>query len=115
MSKFYLEAAKRGEAVQFLSDLSERWEDAHFVGVCHGDDKIVLEYDNAVEIYFIDSHFIRMKPKQREMWCFPYVLGKGSETIYTSNMYRSEEDADEMRKGYKFPVGKSQMILVDEE
>jgi hypothetical protein len=42
MSKFDLEAAKRGEAVQIKS--IEGWVDAHFVGVYVSGKFLVIEY-----------------------------------------------------------------------
>ena len=69
MSKFSLDAAKRGDVVQIFKN--NNWIDTHFVGLTKTGTHAVLQENVGLysDIRFlpIDSEKIRMKPKQREM------------------------------------------------
>ena len=73
MSKFNLEAAKRGEAVQWF--WNNGWRDVHFVGTAKKENFIWVEHNGDVINRHIDDPSLRMKPKHREMWTFPYMSG----------------------------------------
>ena len=112
MSKFDLEAAKRGEVVQVRS--LGGWVDAHFVGVDITGKLAVIEYKNIFVYPVSGCDEIRMKPKQREMWCFPYkddIAG----TIRISRLFDIKESAEDAPAYHLKRAGEIQMILVDEE
>ena len=109
MSKFDLEAAKRGEAVQIKS--LQGWVDAHFVGVDITGKLAVIEYKNIFVYPASGCDEIRMKPKQREMWIFPYI---SSGTVFTSTPCETKEEAEIVRLNFPNYTGEVQMILVEE-
>lgn len=116
MSKFNLEAAKRGGAVQIFGN--DNWIDTHFVGLTRTGTYAVFQGNvnlySDLRLLPIDSEKIRMKPKQREMWCFPYWSG-GS--LFISSPQYTKENAEKGAAAFVINVvaGPVQMILVDEE
>lgn len=114
MSKFDLDAAIGGEAVQALNPKTNQWEDAHFVGVSKNIFLVVMELEH--EFIGFYGHQLRMKPKRREMWCFPLIRNGA---LVMSNLYKSSEEAGrnlgEIHEYGDRPLGDAQMILVDEE
>lgn len=116
MSKFNLEAAKRGDVVQILKN--GNWIDTHFVGLNRTGTYAVFQENVGLysDIRFlpIDSETIRMKPKQREMWCYPHWSG-GS--LFISSPEDTKENAERSAAATVIHVvaGSVQMILVDEE
>jgi len=108
MSKFDLEAAKRGEAVQVLN--FGEWLDAHFVGIDSHGYGVVERQNNNIERYVLGEH-VRMKPKKREMWVFPYI---SSSVIYTSTPCETREEAEIIKLNFPKPAGDVQAILVEE-
>ena len=109
MSKFDLEAAKRGEVVQ-LKGL-QGWVDAHFVGVDITGKLAVIEYKNIFVYPVSGCDEIRMKPKQREMWIFPY---SSDGVIFTSTPCETRSEAEIVRLNFPRPAGEVQMILIEE-
>lgn len=116
MSKFNLDAAKRGDSVQL--QISGTWKDCYFVGLTRTGTHVVLQEDGGLyyDIRFlpIDSEKIRMKPKQREMWCFPFWLG-GSLFISTPEDTKELAEKEAAALVINVVAGPVQMILVDEE
>lgn len=119
MSKFDLEAAKRGEPVQILvtvqHDKPMQWVDGYFVGLTKDRQQAVVEYDAL--FCFPNIHgctHIRMKPKKREMWAFPYK-DENSDTTRMSRLFEMKESAEGAPAFLQKRVGEVQMILVDEE
>tara|TARA_R110000822_G_scaffold26603_1_gene80025 strand:+ start:166 stop:492 length:327 start_codon:yes stop_codon:yes gene_type:complete len=108
MSKFDLEAAKRGDAVQVKS--LKGWVDAHFVGV-DTTGKLVIEYKKFFVYPASGCDEIRMKPKQREMWIFPY---SSDGVIFTSTPCETMDEAEIVKKHFPKPAGEVQAILVEE-
>jgi hypothetical protein len=111
MSKFDLEAAKRGEDVQAF--LNKAWQDCHFIGVNKSKDAVFIDTYEGLLVFSHDSISLRMKPKQREMWGHPYRLANGS--IRMSVLSKDKGTADAAREFSDCACGAVQMILVDEE
>lgn len=109
MSKFDLEAAKRGEAVQ--SKISGIWQDCYFIGASKSGYLVLAEIDTVIYDTSSDSPNLRMKPKQREMWIFPYSLDG---VIYTSTPCDTMDEAKIVKKNFPRPAGDVQAILVEE-
>ena len=109
MSKFDLEAAKRGEVVQVCSAKGE-WQDIKFVGMAGG--YAVLGDPDDLQFFALNDHRIRMKPKpKREMWIFPY---SSDGVIFTSTPCETRSEAEIVRLNFPRPAGEVQMILVEE-
>lgn len=111
MSKFDLAAAKRGDVVQIK--YVEGWFDAHFVGVSACGKRAVFEYNKSLFSRSIDDKSIRMKPKKRQMWCFPYINSLGH--YETSPPFGTKGMAEKASKDVQKKCGDVQMIFVDEE
>lgn len=116
MIKFNLDAAKRGNVVQFFKN--DNWVNTHFVGLTRTGSHVVLQEDGGlyydIRLFQIDSEKIRMKPKQREMWCFPFWLG-GSLFISTPEDTKELAEKEAAALVINVVAGPVQMILVDEE
>lgn len=112
MSKFNLEAAKRGDAIQL--QISGTWKDCYFIGVNKKGNLVLVEIDGVVYHKSHESSNLRMKPKKREMWCFPYRSG-GS--LFISSPQDTKENAKRGAAALAINVvaGSVQMILIDEE
>ena len=109
MRNFDLEAAKRGEVVQ--SKISGIWQDCYFVGSSKSKCLILVEIDGIIYHKSHESSDLRMKPKVREMWIFPYSLDG---VIYTSTPCDTMDEAEIVKKNFPRPAGDVQAILVEE-
>jgi hypothetical protein len=107
MSKFDLEAAKRGKAVQYKSK-DGTWKDT----VVLATDLVVVKGDSASKGFVVSVSELRMKPKQRKMWTYPR---KCFGTIIMETPNNSETNQVAFRAYDNTACGEVQMILVDEE
>lgn len=109
MSKFDLARAKNGDAVQ--SKISGIWQDCYFVGASKSEYLILVEIDGIIYHKSHESSDLRMKPKRREMWIFPY---SSDGVIFTSTPCETRSEAEIVRLNFPRPAGDVQMILVEE-
>ena len=112
MSEFDLARARNGDSVEI--NFCDVWCDVHFVGATADGKRAVFQYKDGLFSRWLDDESVRMKPKQREMWCFPYkddIAG----TIRMSRLFDMKESAEDAPAFHLKRAGEIQMILVDEE
>ena len=109
MSEFDLEAAKRGEAVEI--NFCDVWCDVHFIGTTKDGLRAVFQFNDGLFSRWPDDKAVRMKPKQREMFIFPY---KSDGVIFTSTPCETREEAEIVKRNFPKPAGEVQPILVEE-
>jgi hypothetical protein len=106
-NEFSLEAAKRGEAVQWESHSG--WHDAHFVGVMT-DGSVVIEFAKVMQR--VTKACLRMSPKTpKTMWIQVYHTESGQ--ICIAGPFQREDVAHDSVDGYN-RIGQPQPILVEE-
>ena len=111
MSKFNLDAAKRGDAVQV--QISGIWKDCYFIGVNKRGDIVLVEVNGIVYHKSYESSNLRMKPNKRKMYTYPYKLTDSTVLMMIPDYLKS--NLEYLRSKDKFACGEVQMILVDEE
>lgn len=111
MSKFNLDAAKRGDAVQV--QISGIWKDCYFIGVNKKGNLVLVEVNGIVYHKSYESSNLRMKPNKRKMWTYPYKLTDSTVLMMIPDYLKS--NLEYLRSKDKFACGEVQMILVDKE
>lgn len=113
MSKpFDLEAAKRGEPIEFQS-LAGGWTRAHFVGISLGGIPIIQHYNGGDLEIVPYTHLLRMAPKKRTVYVILAAKGYGWQIREDEESAKREVESYQ-RNGVPVYGGQAHPIEIEE-